>query len=87
MESASADEGGKHDVRNEEEQLEHGPHGIGRMHLLQQGKGRNQHRIVRQRGKELRGHDGVEAAIHRAMPAGGVGRMGDNVLLERWRAL
>ena len=59
-----ADEGGQHDVGDDEDQLQEGDQPVGRLCLAQQGDGSDQQRVVGQRRQELRCHDGVETGFH-----------------------
>ena len=59
-----ADESGKHNIRQHEEQLQQRRHPLGGMHLRQQRDCCDQQGIIRKRRKKLCRYDGVETAIH-----------------------
>ncbi|CAM2159471.1 hypothetical protein PT2222_50309 [Paraburkholderia tropica] len=62
--SKGADECGKNDVGKDEEQLEQRRHPVRGVKVFQQCNRSDQERIVGQRRKKLRGHDGVKAFFH-----------------------
>ena len=59
-----ADEGGQNDVRQHKEQLEQRRHPVRSVKIFQQCDRSDQKRIVGQRRKKLRGHDGVKTFFH-----------------------
>ncbi|MGF6509685.1 hypothetical protein OKW26_005512 [Paraburkholderia sp. 32] len=59
-----AHEGGKNDVRQHKKQLEQRRHPVRSVKIFQQSDSSDQKRIVGQRRKKLRGHDGVKTFFH-----------------------
>ena len=56
----------QHDIRENEEQLQHRRHPLGRLQRSQKRDRNDQQCVISERRKKLRRHDGVEAAIHAA---------------------